>query len=117
VAFAPDGHTLATTHIHGTVLLWDVSDPAAPQPLDAPLTGHTDVVTAVAFALDGQTLATASTDGTAILWDLIGLEWLRAYALERACAITSGGLGQAEWARYVPGLAYVDVCKNVTRPR
>jgi WD40 repeat protein len=75
---------LATTHIHGTVLLWDVSDPAAPQPLDVPLTGHTDVVTAVAFATDGHTLATASTDGTAILWDLTGMEWLR------ACAITKG---------------------------
>ena len=80
---SPHGHTLATTHIHGTVLLWDVSDPAAPQPLDVPLTGHTDVVTAVAFATDGHTLATASTDGTAILWDLTGMEWLR------ACAITS----------------------------
>jgi WD40 repeat protein len=63
--------------------------PGRAQPLDAPLTGHTDVVTAVAFATDGHTLATASTDGTAILWDLTGLEWLRAYALERACSITS----------------------------
>ena len=32
VAFAPDGHTLATGSDDDTVLLWDVSDPAHPNP-------------------------------------------------------------------------------------
>ena len=30
VAFAPDGHTLATASVDNTVLLWDVTDPARP---------------------------------------------------------------------------------------
>ena len=31
VAFAPDGHTLATASDDQTVLLWDVTDPARPR--------------------------------------------------------------------------------------
>ena len=44
VAFAPDGHTLATASDDQTVLLWDVTDPARPRRLGDPLTGHTDAV-------------------------------------------------------------------------
>ena len=61
MAFAPDGHTLATA-ADKTVLLWDVTDPTRPRRLGDPLTGHTDAVNAVAFAPDGHTLATASDD-------------------------------------------------------
>ena len=64
VAFAPDGHTLATGSDDSTVILWDVRDPAQPQRLGHPLTGHTDAVYSVAFAPDGHTLATGSADKT-----------------------------------------------------
>ncbi|MEO7193836.1 MAG: TIR domain-containing protein, partial [Pseudonocardiaceae bacterium] len=70
VAFAPDGHTLATASDDQTVRLWDLTDPAHPHPLGAPLTGHTNGVASVAFAPDGRTLATASLDRTVRLWDL-----------------------------------------------
>ena len=70
MAFAPDGHTLATASADQTVLLWDVTDPARPRRLGDPLTGHTDAVYAVAFAPDGHTLATASDDQTVLLWDV-----------------------------------------------
>jgi WD40 repeat protein len=51
------------------VALWDLTDPAHPQRIGQPLTGHTGSVCSVAFAPDGHTLATVS-DGTAMLWDL-----------------------------------------------
>jgi WD40 repeat protein len=70
VAFAPDGHTLATASADRTVRLWDLSDRDRPRPLGQPLTGHTNAVEAVAFAPDGRTLATASADRTVRLWDL-----------------------------------------------
>jgi WD40 repeat protein len=70
VAFAPDGHTLATASSDQTVLLWDVSDPARPHRLGDPLPGHTEAVSGVAFAPDGHTLATASSDQTVLLWDV-----------------------------------------------
>ncbi len=81
MAFAPNGHTLATFlspglvtsrgDRTGTVILWDLTDPAQPRPLGQPLTGHTESVSSVAFSPDGHTLATAASyDRTVILWDL-----------------------------------------------
>ena len=70
VAFAPDGHTLASGSFDSTVILWDVTDPARPSRLGQPLSGHTSFVWSVAFAADGKTLASGSSDNTVILWDV-----------------------------------------------
>jgi len=107
--FAPDGRTLATGGADGTIL-WDIRDRTAPKQLGPPLTGHTTVV-ALTFTADGRTLTTvAHGDDTIVLRDLSRLQRLRAHPMERACAITGGGLSRSEWGRYVPGLNYVDVC-------
>ncbi len=112
VAFAPDGTTLATGDTDGTVILWDLTDPAQPRRLGQPLTGHTGPVYSVAFAPDGTTLATGGDDGTVILWDLTGLNDLMDHAVERACSITVRGLDHEEWARYMAGLPYQDTCST-----
>ena len=73
VAFAPDGHTLATAGTDKTVLLWNLPEPGWPRRrLGGPLADHTDAVTAVGFAPDGRTLATAGASGdkTVLLWDI-----------------------------------------------
>ena len=67
VAFAPEGHTMATADEGGTVILWDLADPARPQRVGQLLSGH---ASSVALAPDGHTLATAGGDDTVILWDL-----------------------------------------------
>ena len=70
MAFAPDGHTLATASRDKTVLLWDVRDPTRPRALGRPADRPHRACRSVAFAPDGHTLATASDDSTVLLWDV-----------------------------------------------
>ncbi len=44
MAFAPDGHILATASDDKTVLLWDLTDPTRPRRVGDPLIGQTDAV-------------------------------------------------------------------------
>jgi WD40 repeat protein len=95
----------------------ELDHPAAPALVDAPRTAHDGTVWAVTYAPNRPLLASAGDDGIVRLWDLTSLIDLRDHVMKRACFITGGGLSRGEWESYVPGLEYVDVCKNVTRPR
>jgi WD40 repeat protein/transcriptional regulator with XRE-family HTH domain len=110
VAFSPDGKTLATGSTDGTAHLWD---PTTYQPAGSPLTGHTGPVTSVAFSPDGEILATGSTDGTVRLWNVASPPHNLAETtnlVRYLCALAGPSLTRAEWARYVPTLAYLRVC-------
>ena len=66
--FSPDGKTVVSTSLDGTVTLWDVGSAT----LRETLRGHSNSVQQPVFSPDGETLYTVSHDGTAIAWDLSG---------------------------------------------
>jgi len=107
VLFSPAGDILVTSSEDMAILL-DLTDLTQPRPLGQPLTVHNDGVGTVAFSPDTNTLITGSD--TFIWWDLRDLKNLRSHAVERACTLTGGGLGQEQWARYIPALAYQETC-------
>ncbi|MFV2178324.1 hypothetical protein ACFHW2_40910 [Actinomadura sp. LOL_016] len=75
MAVSPDGHTLATGHIRGQVVVWDLATGRALQQLSTP---SSDVnVTSLAFDGASRRLAAGSMDGTTRLWDLSSAEHLR----------------------------------------
>ncbi len=66
--FSPDGKTVVSTSLDGTVTLWDVESETPRETLR----GHSDSVRQPVFSPDGETLYTVSHDGTAIAWDITG---------------------------------------------
>jgi WD40 repeat protein len=102
VAFSPDSTILAIGSGDGTVQLWD----RAIRRQIATLTSATGPVTSVAFSRDGTTLAASRADHTVRLWDVAYL----VNAVPRLCASAGRSLTRAEWAQYVPVLAYQRVC-------
>ncbi|MGG7569525.1 WD40 repeat domain-containing protein [Streptomyces sirii] len=110
VAFHPDGDLLAKADDQGTAVLWDIGDLQRPH-VAAGLPPLDDSVDDVAFTPDGRTLLTAGGDGMLRLWGLGRLPAAAHDPKRLACQVAGGGLDRTQWLRYVPGLAYQDLCR------
>ena len=64
LVYAPDGRSLATSGMSGTIRIWDT---LTGQEL-LTLKGHKTQVNGIAFAPDGSSLASCSHDGEVKLW-------------------------------------------------
>jgi WD40 repeat protein len=106
VAFSADGQTLAVGTFGGSAKLYMV---ATSQQIGEPLAASDKpgvAVTAVAFGPRGRFLAVGSNDGHVRIWDVSYLTDVTT----SLCAAAGSALTRAEWAEYVGGLAYENVC-------
>src|SRR5262249_56590945 len=88
--------TLATAGFDDNLVrLWNITNPAAPQPLGSPLIGHSSGVYEAAFAPDGHTLATASPGGT-VIWNTADA------AAPEVGAVATGHAGGVYAAAFTP---------------
>jgi WD40 repeat protein len=62
--FSPDGRLLATPHVDGTIVLWDLG---SRRPLKY-FQRHANIVSCVRFSPDGRWIASASMDQSVRLW-------------------------------------------------
>jgi WD40 repeat protein len=109
VAFAPDGHTLATADAANTVVLWDVADPSHPHRL---ATRSSAPANALTFTPYGRTLLTGGSSNSAQLWDVTALNAIQASPMSAACSLTEHGADLNQWSAYAPGIPY----ENTTEP-
>lgn len=66
---AESAHLLLTASMDGTVCVWDISDPAAPQPLESRTLKHGAAVTTMAASADGRSVVTGCDDGKVRWWN------------------------------------------------
>ena len=101
VRFSPDGRALATAEFDGNLRLWNVTTRkliGAPLP-SGPGGGS------VAFFPDGRQLLGTLGGGTGTVWTIDPRAWE-----SRACSVAGRQLSRAEWADFLGGRGYRDVC-------
>jgi hypothetical protein len=116
VAFAPDGRTLATGSMDGTVRLWDLPSGKEIGRLgeEVPRFAGRGWVLAVAFSPDGRALVSGGLDRKAFVWDVS-----RITGRPRATAERSPRQLEADWKDLAgdPRAAYAAVGRLMASPR
>jgi DNA-binding SARP family transcriptional activator/WD40 repeat protein len=103
IAFDPAGQRFATTGAQdGTVKLWSTS---TLEQEGTAFSTEQGAATAAAFEPGGKSLLVVDNHGNAFTWPTSLAAWER-----RACTIAGRNLTRAEWARYLPGHPYTQVC-------
>ncbi|MBB5785230.1 WD40 repeat domain-containing serine/threonine protein kinase [Nonomuraea jabiensis] len=100
LAFSPDGRTLASVTEKGALQLWDVE---ARQRLGGSYRLWEDPVS-LAFSADGATLYAGTEDV------LHAIPVRSERVAQEVCARAGRSLSPGEWARYLGGVPYQDVC-------
>ncbi len=94
LAFAPDGHCLATVQEGETaVRVWEIRSGQERRRF----VGHKDWALSVAFAPDGTRLASGGKDGTVLVWDLRGPK--KGATTDKELAVAWDGLAAADGAQ------------------
>jgi hypothetical protein len=70
LAYSPDGHTLVTGSLDGTVRLWEAATGKERRRLE----GHLGAITSLSFSADGWRLASTALDRTTLIWSPLGVE-------------------------------------------
>jgi WD40 repeat protein len=99
---SPDGRTLASGSVDGTVRLFDVP---TQRPLGVSLPGLPNAPVVPEFTPDGAHLLAIPLSGPAYRWDVRPASWAR-----HACAVAGRRLSRTEWADALPGRAYAPAC-------
>ena len=105
VSFSPDGTMLASGSDDRQINLWNISNPSAPA-LISKLIGHTGIIAEVSFSPLGNLIASRGGDSKIIFWDINPQSWV-----QKACAISGGGLTVIEWKQFFPSEDYRQTCE------
>jgi WD40 repeat protein len=103
ISFNPRGATYATTGgSDGTAKLWTT---ATGQQLGATFQGDPGHWGTAAHSPDGKRLIVVYDDGNGFAWPVTDAAWQA-----HACAVAGRNLTREEWARYIAGRNYEQVC-------
>jgi WD40 repeat protein len=108
IAVHPDGRLVATARDDGSIDIWDIGDRMRPI-LATTVRTSTEPLHAVAFVPAGDWFAGGDLDGAVTVWSVGDLPALAADARRVACRV-AGGPTPDEWAAYVPGYDFRELC-------
>jgi WD40 repeat protein/transcriptional regulator with XRE-family HTH domain len=103
LAFSPDGKTLAASGGDGSVWTWRLGSTTASTALHA--ANPNGKTYAIGYTPDGNSLVAVGSLGRVTMWPTDEKQ-----IINNLCTAGGDALTPAEWAQYVPGVAYRAVC-------